>query len=179
MASDYRSSPIPLDFIAAMTRAMPWTKDAACRGEPENLFFADKMLDDGRAPGSPSLLVPLLICETCPVRRPCLEDALTPRSTIRIDETATGRQLVIAGHGLPTAGIWGGSTEIERLAVKTLPLADAANVLERTLPVRIEKRIAAFECDLATVPHASSRGRPTFKRGVELIAERKRVRDAA
>jgi hypothetical protein len=61
MASDYRrggSSPIPLDFIAATTRAMPWTKDAACRDEPdERTFFPDKMLDDGRAPGSPTLLV--------------------------------------------------------------------------------------------------------------------------
>jgi hypothetical protein len=80
---------------------------------------------------------------------------------------------------LPTAGVWGGSTEIERLAVKTLPLAEAAEVLERTLPVRIEKRIAAFERDLATVPHTSSRGRPIFKRAVTLIAERKRIRDAA
>jgi hypothetical protein len=161
-----------------MTRATPWTRYAACRDDPENLFFADKMLDDGRAPGSPSLLVPVLICETCPVRRPCLEDALTPRSTIRIDESATGRQLVIAGHGLPTAGIWGGSTEIERLA-KDLPLEEAADALERTLPVRIETRIAAFERDLAAVPPASSRGRPIFKRAAELLAERERVRDAA
>ncbi len=163
-----------------MTRATPWTRYAACRDDPENLFFADKMLDDGRAPGSPSLLVPVLICETCPVRRPCLKDALTPRSTIRIDETATGRQLVIAGTGLPTAGIWGGSTEIERLALKHLPLEQAADVLESTLPTRIERRIAAFERDLATVPHASSRGRPIFKRAVALIAERRRrIRDAA
>jgi hypothetical protein len=45
--------------------------------------------------------------------------------------------------------------------------------------VRIGKRIAAFARDLATVPRVSSRGRPIFKRAVALIAERKRIRDAA
>ena len=164
-----------------MTRAMPSAKHAACRDEPdENLFMPDEMLDDGRSPGSPTLIAPLLICETCPVRRPCLEDALSDHATVRIDQTPTGRAVVVGGTAMPTAGIWGGSTERERIALAQLPVQEAADILERTISERLDRRIAQFEAKNGAVGiGAFDRHRGIVGRAVAAIEDRRRRTAAA
>jgi hypothetical protein len=55
-----------------------WCRQAACRDEPDDtLFLSDKTLPHNQ-PGSPSILLALLICAGCPVRRECLLEAMTP-----------------------------------------------------------------------------------------------------
>ncbi|HXJ66268.1 MAG TPA: WhiB family transcriptional regulator [Actinomycetota bacterium] len=54
-----------------------WRADAACRDEPDDLFLSDRQLPSHGA-GSPSLTLALATCARCPVRRPCLREALTP-----------------------------------------------------------------------------------------------------
>jgi len=73
-------------------RSKGWQDDAACRGADATLFFAPNYFErreekDGREAKAK------VICNTCPVREPCLEYALRSRDP----------------HG-----IWGGLNELER-----------------------------------------------------------------
>lgn len=71
-----------------------WQADASCRStnaELVELFFSDNVRDQARAKR---------ICEFCPVRQACLDDALT-----------TGQP----------AGVWGGMTELERRRILIRP----------------------------------------------------------
>jgi len=61
-----------------------WFADAACRGEPTDVFFPTS---DAQAQAAKQ------ICAACPVREECLEFALESR---------------------PADGVWGGLTPIER-----------------------------------------------------------------
>jgi Transcription factor WhiB len=55
-----------------------WRRLAACRDEPDDtLFLSDKTLPHNQ-PGSASVLLVLLICAGCPVRRECLFKGMTP-----------------------------------------------------------------------------------------------------
>lgn len=67
----------------------PWRQLAACRGVDPDIFFPSSEDEDDAAEAK-------AICETCPVREPCLEHAL----------------LVREKHG-----VWGGLTERERRRV--------------------------------------------------------------
>jgi hypothetical protein len=49
--------------------------------------------------------------------------------------------VVIEANGSATAGIWGGTTELERAAVSHLPRDEALELLDRTTTKRLEKRI--------------------------------------
>jgi WhiB family transcriptional regulator, redox-sensing transcriptional regulator len=61
-----------------------WRQRAACRGMSPDVFYpaSEEEADQAKA-----------ICEICPVRRPCLEHALTSRER---------------------EGVWGGASERER-----------------------------------------------------------------
>jgi WhiB family redox-sensing transcriptional regulator len=63
---------------------LSWRQHAACRGVEADVFYpvSEDDADDAKA-----------ICETCPVREPCLEFALANRER---------------------DGVWGGATERER-----------------------------------------------------------------
>lgn len=72
---------------------MSWRKQAACRTEDPELFFPA-----GRSGGAQSQTRrALAVCARCPVVQMCLADALT------------------AGE---TSGVWGGTTEDERRAIR-------------------------------------------------------------
>ncbi|MDX6353219.1 MAG: WhiB family transcriptional regulator, redox-sensing transcriptional regulator [Streptomyces sp.] len=72
---------------------MSWQEQAACRTEDPELFFPV-----GQS-GSAKLQVRRAqeICAGCPVRQPCLRDALS---------------------GGDVSGVWGGTTEDERRAMR-------------------------------------------------------------
>lgn len=65
-----------------------FTKQAACAGTSPSLFFPERGQSNTKAKA---------ICAGCPVREPCLEDAL-----VRGEEF----------------GIWGGLTETERRKIR-------------------------------------------------------------
>jgi WhiB family redox-sensing transcriptional regulator len=65
-----------------------WERDAACRGYPEDLWFSELSADTRRA---------VAICDTCPVRRPCLDDAMVRNEVW---------------------GVWGGTTQADRAALR-------------------------------------------------------------
>lgn len=71
---------------------MSWRWKAACRGEPTELFFAER----GRAQKTAQAKA---ICRECPVRIDCLDFALS-----------------FADKDLP--GIYGGTTENERRVMR-------------------------------------------------------------
>jgi Transcription factor WhiB. len=75
-----------------VTARTPWRERAACRGMPTELFFSDKRRDQLRA---------LAICAVCPVREPCLREAMRAEAKRRYDRhgvygglTARGRELL-------------------------------------------------------------------------------------
>lgn len=73
--------------LLASLRA-PWTKDALCRGEPVEWFF----------PGRGESSAPAMeLCGRCPVRLPCLDEALADETLdfgIRGGSTANARRLM-------------------------------------------------------------------------------------
>lgn len=71
-----------------------WQDDAACRGTPTDLFFPNYLRAIGHRGARPPARLQAL-CDSCPVRVPCLTWAL------RNNEV----------------GIWGGTTESQRAAI--------------------------------------------------------------
>lgn len=71
---------------------LDWLYEAACHGMDSRLFFLPDY-DDGTHDQDERTLPGRLVCQTCPVREPCLEYALANRER----------------HG-----IWGGLTTQER-----------------------------------------------------------------
>jgi hypothetical protein len=132
---DLTGTPSILDILARE----PWRQDAACDGEVDEGLFFNEAANGRYLPilDSASLLLPLLICAGCPVRRPCLAAALVPPAVFAAeDDPAELVQQVF--------GVWGGSTQSDRYQVRDLPVAEAIDELERTLPERIAERIAAW-----------------------------------
>jgi len=75
-----------VDFVTHLFEPRPWWYDfALCRGVDTALFFPGRGEDHAS---------PRAICAECPVRRPCLEFALT--------------------SPMEKWGVWGGSSERER-----------------------------------------------------------------
>ena len=94
-------SVVPSVVDAVFGRGRGWVRDAACATEPnsELTWFPESSGSYGATlRHAPSTVVKALeVCETCPVRRPCIEDALG-----EAEFTITG--------------IWGGTTTAERRA---------------------------------------------------------------
>jgi WhiB family transcriptional regulator, redox-sensing transcriptional regulator len=85
----------------AMSVRVNWRNDAACRHADPDLFFP--IANTG--PALRKVYEAKRICQACPVRAPCLAWALN--------------------HGVPY-GIWGGTTEDERHALRgKLPAVSA------------------------------------------------------
>lgn len=72
-----------------------WQRLAACRGEDATFYFAPSYFEKRREKLAREA-VAKRICATCPVRRPCLDYALSTREA----------------HG-----VWGGLNETERRAI--------------------------------------------------------------
>jgi hypothetical protein len=88
-----------------------WRRHAACAGETTMNWWPDQNLQ--RYPryfASPTALLPLLICETCPVRRPCLGEGLTrwPAPMRELDPQHPSYLDVRA------VGTWGGTFDLDR-----------------------------------------------------------------
>jgi hypothetical protein len=151
-----------------------WHADAACKDEQdERVFFQEVSPFKVHSPAMmalPSLLLPLLICETCPVRRPCLEAAFNPPSfTTRFDEHhAVGGQ-----ESTPRVfGTWGATYEGDRILVADLPTEVAIDALESTLEARIAARLEAY-WEARNRRAAQSRGPTRRDRRIdELLAKR-------
>jgi len=86
MAPDAPELPTLADFI----RRPAWMEDAVCRGEPSNLFFPR---NEGVSEEA------LSYCRRCPVRRECLDHAMSH-------------------PGL--RGCWGGTSERERIRLRRM-----------------------------------------------------------
>jgi Transcription factor WhiB len=96
----------------------------------------------------PKVLLAALICERCPLRRPCLETALTP------DTTSTPSTETSWRH--QTWGVWAGTTHRERArALRTMEsLEAAAEKLEAELSSRIERRVRAWKANVKSATTA-------------------------
>lgn len=159
-----------MDVAAAIDRTRAWAVATACQDEPPDWWFPDSrtMKRLGRI-GSPSILFPLLVCETCPVRRACLTAAFEPIAyTLRDD--------VVAETAPITEGVWGATTLEDRLAVADVPVAEAIDLLEHTLPERMELYIEAFR--RLVEAGSGSRGAERSRRVREMIAARSNLAES-
>jgi hypothetical protein len=149
-----------------------WRRQAACRGEPDDtLFLSDKTLPHNQ-PGSPSILLALLICAGCPVRRECLLEAMTPIiSRFHRWDPETEKIRESGPHRVMLAGVWGGTTEAERAAMGDVPVPEAVERLERTFPQRLAAVACAFERNRARRVAKSGRA----ARARDLLAKRQAV----
>ncbi len=93
------------DVLAASDSG--WRRQAACLDEPDDtLFLSDKTLPHNQ-PGSPSILLPLLICAGCPARRECLLEAMTPIvSPFQRWDPETEKIRESGPHRVMLAGVW-------------------------------------------------------------------------
>jgi len=124
-----------------------WRAQAACRDEPDDtLFLSDKTLPHNQ-PGSPSVLLALLTCAECSVRPECLREAMTPVTgpLPRWNSTAEQVRGEVGIHRVMLGGVWGGATEVERVALRDVPIPEAVERLERTFPKRLDAVARAFE----------------------------------
>jgi hypothetical protein len=121
-------------FLDALGRA-DWHQQANCRDEvdPECFFPARNV--DQRWPGTARTLLPLLVCSKCSVRRECLKESLGSWNVPHADRRSS---TIVA------VGVWGGSSELERQAVRHLPLEEAVERLEAGFPKRLAERVEAF-----------------------------------
>jgi Transcription factor WhiB len=122
---------VQVPSVLSCLDASPWREQAACRDAGVEFIISDYELDR-RWPGSPTLVLPMLICARCPVRRECLREALSPM------RMPSEREAIYA------SGVWGATTTIERRAVTHLPLEEAIDRLEAELPERVAGHVRAF-----------------------------------
>ena len=94
-------------------------------------------------PGPPSILLALLICAGCPVRRECLlEGDVSP---LQAWNPETEKMRESGPHRVMLAGVWGGTVEAERVALWDVSIPEAVERLERTFPKRLAAVAGAFE----------------------------------
>jgi hypothetical protein len=135
--------------LLEILRGYDWHARAACRDEPNpNTFFPDitNLRVHSTAPG---VLLPLLICDTCPVRRQCLEESLRTwsyvRGTFQLRARGGESNFEFGFTSLTIAsGTWGGVTELERLGERDRPVSEAIERLERLREGRLRKRIRGY-----------------------------------
>lgn len=109
-----------------------WWERAACRGMDRELFFPGP----GREPTEA-----LAVCARCPVTEPCLRDAMT------------------AGRPYEVHGVWGGTTQKERMGLKLTADGQVVSTSSRTCkrcdgPVRASAARAQTLCDTCRGPRA-------------------------
>ncbi len=155
------------DVLAASDAG--WRRQAACLDEPDDtLFLSDKTLPHNQL-GSPSILLALLICAGCPVRRKCLLERMTPIvSPFQRWDPETEKMRESGPHRVMLAGVWGGTTEAERVALWDVPIGEAVERLERTFPARLAAVARAFERSRARRVAKSGRA----ARARDLLAKR-------
>jgi hypothetical protein len=142
-----------------------WHEQAACRGVDFDFVLDESSV--GRVHlASAAELTRLLICDGCPVREPCLRDAfsLHPLSHIGGERE----------RPVETWGVWGGSFRTDRHGVRDLPLEEAIEALEASLPSRLDARIEAWS--RAVAERAPRRLDRWDHRVLALLAERSRVK---
>ena len=104
------------------SRERDWRRGAACRGEDTDRFFPDKK----------TLLVPeeiRPICERCPVRAPCLAEALVFHED----------------------GVWGGTTERQRALLRRRYRRDSCPSCGPSLLVWYGNRQVCTGCGLSWI----------------------------
>ncbi|HXJ66238.1 MAG TPA: hypothetical protein VNN79_20955 [Actinomycetota bacterium] len=118
-----------------------WRRHAGCAGDEDANWFPDTVSKRcERFLGSPIVLRPLLICAGCPVRVDCLREGVEAWEIRRRDDGHTD----VLRSQVHAAGIWGGTLDLERQAVRHLPSEQAVRELERTFRKRLRRRVAAF-----------------------------------
>jgi len=155
------------DVLAASDSG--WRRQAACRDEPDDtLFLSDKTLPHNQ-PGSPSILLALLTCAECPVRRECLLEGMTPIvSPFQGWNPETEKMRESGPHRVMLAGVWGGTVEAERVALWDVSIGEAVERLERSFPARLAAVARAFERSRARRVAKSGRA----ARARDLLAKR-------
>jgi hypothetical protein len=134
-----------------------WHERAACHGEEDGRTFFPEPQSRRSDAASPVMLLPLLFCLRCPVRRECLEDAYRPTAfqhgtyerAISGEVERNWRSLPDTRVVSPTSradarGIWGGTTDLERYEVRKLPTTEAIEYLDDRVEARIERRIRTY-----------------------------------
>lgn len=116
-----------LSELLEETRTLNPYKNAACADANTDLFFSDEPTE---------ILKALAICQTCPIRAKCLEDALSREDY----------------------GVWGGTTEAQRdqmiAANKSLvlPKADVVgNELRKIMTGDVAAVASSYQVELRTV----------------------------
>lgn len=121
-----------------------WTDQAACRDldYDDDVMFPDLATSPNRPRlESASLLLALLICERCPVRLPCLSGCLEPILYTTREETEERPEQIFEQW---VDGAWGGTLQLDRWALRHLPVAEAVNQLEASFARRLATRIKAY-----------------------------------
>jgi hypothetical protein len=155
-------------FLDALGRN-GWHSEAACAGRGD-VFLCDDTLGWAH-PESPTVLLALLICAGCPVRRPCLEESLREARVPLVGPHSTGEPAVPGSStGAPASGVWAGTTLGDRRKVRRLPRAEAAELLEREFPERLARRVAAFQRRHANGHRPHWRAREVRRRLVGIAA---------
>jgi hypothetical protein len=110
--------------------AREWTLDANCVDyEDMDAFFIEPGSGEQEVRlSSTRTLNAMLLCVSCPVRIPCLEEALTPHPL-----------------GGRAQGLWAGTTTRERHPLRRLPIPEAVATLEAGLAERVRRRVQAVE----------------------------------
>jgi hypothetical protein len=166
---------------------LPDWQGALCAGT--DLHFPDEGgASRGNLAAGASLL-PLLICGPCPLRRRCLAEGfrtwefshnLSRTQAIEgptIRNPAGGRTTFLV-FGAPTVpwvfGVWGGSTQNERWALRDVPIPEAIELLDSTYESRVGARVDAWR-ELV----AARTGHGRFDKRIKaILAERESVRVA-
>lgn len=107
--------------LPAFMRSESWEARAACRDVPARWFFPESRDDGARSIGAAKVT-----CARCPVRRQCLELALTVRQ-VRAVPGERGRPHT---QRMGSDGIWGGTTPRDRRRVYNLPIEQAVELLD-------------------------------------------------
>ena len=149
LAPDATSLPVEPERAPELTAILDavnagWRRHAGCAGDEDANWFPDPVSQRyERFLGSPTVLLPLLICAGCPVRVDCLREGVEEWQVSKRDD---GHADVLRSQ-IHAVGVWGGTLDVDRLAVRHLPPADAVRELERTFPARLRVRVAAFRRD--------------------------------
>jgi hypothetical protein len=151
-----RETPTDSAFALDLRDVLPDWPDAACAGS--DLFFPDEGGSSRGNQATGAALLPLLVCGPCPLRRRCLGEGFRSwqfshsLNRIQTIEEPTLRNpggptefLVFDSPSVPwTHGIWGGSTQHERWALRDVPVDEAVELLDSTYEERIRARVAAW-----------------------------------
>lgn len=141
------ASPERVPDLLLILNSYGWHEQAACKDEPERTMFPSEELLDGRSPGSAAILLPLLLCARCPVRRQCLAEGLRHwgfSHGVMYVQKGQDVERRPKGESIAAVGVWGGTFELERRAVDHLPDGEAAELLEATFGKRLARYIAEF-----------------------------------